>query len=161
MKVSLVASFYYQISLCESKSHSCPTLASPCTIYSPWNSPGQKTGVGSLSLLQGIFPTLGSNPGLPHCRRILYQLSHQGSPGMLKENRMAFLWSPLGWNESQDADCDFVLYFSPKHCRNIPLSKVCEYFTLWVPWVWACVRWGDRWWHRAHVCILRVCFFFS
>ena len=44
------------------------------------NSPGQNTGVGSLSLLQGIFPTQGSNPGLPHCRRILYQLSHQGSP---------------------------------------------------------------------------------
>ena len=38
------------------------------------------SGVGSLSLLQGIFPTQGSNPGLPHCRQILYQLSHQGSP---------------------------------------------------------------------------------
>ena len=43
-----------------------------------WNSPGQNTGVGSLSLLQGIFPTQGSNPGLPHCRQILYQLSHKG-----------------------------------------------------------------------------------
>ena len=40
-------------------------------------SPGQKTGVGSLSLLQGIFPTQGSNPGLSHCRWILYQLSHK------------------------------------------------------------------------------------
>ena len=49
-------------------------------LYSPWNSPGQNTGVGSLSLLQGIFPTQGSNPGLPHCRQILYQLSHKGSP---------------------------------------------------------------------------------
>ena len=49
----------------------------------PWNSPGQNTGVGSLSLLQGIFPTQGSNPGLPHCRQILYQLSHLGSPEML------------------------------------------------------------------------------
>ena len=49
-------------------------------LYSPWNSPGQNTGVGSLSLLQGIFPTQGSNAGLPHCRWILYQLSHQGSP---------------------------------------------------------------------------------
>ena len=39
---------------------------------SPWNSPGQNTGVGSLSLLQGIFPTQGSNPGLPHCRQIHY-----------------------------------------------------------------------------------------
>ena len=52
-------------------------------LYSPWNSPGQNTGVGSLSLLQGIFPTQGSNPGLPHCRWVLYQLSHKESP---KEN---------------------------------------------------------------------------
>ena len=49
-----------------------------------WNSPGQNTGVGSLFLLQGIFPTQGSNPGLPHCRQILYQLSHRGSPRILE-----------------------------------------------------------------------------
>ena len=53
-------------------------------LYSPWNSPSQNTGVGSLSLLQGIFPTQGSNLGLPHCRRILYQLSHKGSPRILE-----------------------------------------------------------------------------
>ena len=47
---------------------------------SPWHSPGQNTGAGSLSLLQGIFPTQGSNPSLPHSRLILYQLSYQGSP---------------------------------------------------------------------------------
>ena len=47
----------------------------PYVLYSPRNSPGQNTGVGSLSLLQGIFPTQGSNPGFPHCRQILYQLS--------------------------------------------------------------------------------------
>ena len=41
----------------------------PHRLYSPWNSPDQNTGVGSLSLLQGIFPTRGSNPGLLHCRR--------------------------------------------------------------------------------------------
>ena len=58
---------------------SSPTLR-PHVIYSPWNSPDQNIGVGSLSLLQGIFPTQGSNPGLPHCRQILYQLSHKGSP---------------------------------------------------------------------------------
>ena len=46
-------------------------------LYSPWNSPGQNTGVDSLSFLQGIFPTQGLNPGLPHCRQILYQLSHK------------------------------------------------------------------------------------
>ena len=56
----------------------------PRGLYSPWDSPGQKTGAGSLSLLQGIFPTQGSNPGLPHCRQILYQLSHKGSPRILK-----------------------------------------------------------------------------
>ena len=53
-------------------------------LYSPWNSPGQNTGVGSLSLLQGIFLTQGLNPGLPHCRWILYQLSHKGSPKILE-----------------------------------------------------------------------------
>ena len=64
----------------------CLTLCNPMdyTVYSPWNSPGQNTGVGSLSLLQGVFPTQGSNPGLPHCRWILYQLSHQGSPRILE-----------------------------------------------------------------------------
>ena len=49
----------------------------PHGLYSQWNSPGQNTGVGSLSLLRGIFPTQGLNPGLPHCKQILYHLSHQ------------------------------------------------------------------------------------
>ena len=49
-------------------------------LYSPWNSPGQNTGVGSPSLLHGIFPAQGLSPGLPHCRQILYQLSYMGSP---------------------------------------------------------------------------------
>ena len=68
---------------------SCPTFLRPHGLYSPWNSPGQNPGVGCCSLLQGIFPTHGSNPGgsnprLPHCGRILYQLSHKGSPRILK-----------------------------------------------------------------------------
>ena len=64
---------------------SCPTLCDPMDYtYSPWNSPSQNTGVGSLSLLQGIFPTQGLNPGLPHCRQILYPLSHKGSPTTIK-----------------------------------------------------------------------------
>ena len=56
----------------------------PNGLHSPWNSLGQNTEVGSLSLLQGIFTTQGSNSGLPHCRRILYQLSHKGSPRILE-----------------------------------------------------------------------------
>ena len=45
-----------------------------------WDSPGKNIGVGCHSLLQGIFPTHGSNPGPLHCRQILYHLSHQGGP---------------------------------------------------------------------------------
>ena len=56
----------------------------PHGLYSPWNFPGQNTGVGSLSFLQGIFPAQGLKPGLLHCRRILYQLSHKGSPRILE-----------------------------------------------------------------------------
>ena len=56
----------------------------PHGLCSPWNSSGQDTGVGSLSLLQGTFPTQRSNPGLLHCRQILYQLSHMGSPTILE-----------------------------------------------------------------------------
>ena len=53
-------------------------------LYSPWNSPGRNTGVGSLSFLQGIFLTQELNLGLLHCRQILYQLSHQGRPSSLR-----------------------------------------------------------------------------
>ena len=62
----------------------------PHGLYSPWNSPGQNTGVGSLSLLWGIFPTQGLNPGLLHCGWIPYQLNYQGSPGILEWVAYAF-----------------------------------------------------------------------
>ena len=52
----------------------------PHGLYTAWNSPGQNTGVG----IQGIFPTQGSNPGLPNCRWILYQLNHKESPRILE-----------------------------------------------------------------------------
>ena len=63
----------------------------PYGLHSPRNSAGQNTGVSSCSLLQGIFPTQGSNPGLPQCRWILYHLSHQGSPRILE--RVAYPFS--------------------------------------------------------------------
>ena len=52
----------------------------PARLLSPWDSPGKNTGVGCHALLQRIFLTQGSNPGILHCRQILYRLSHQGSP---------------------------------------------------------------------------------
>ena len=70
--------YYYLKCVCESHSVMFDSLW-PHGLFSLWNSPGQNTGVGSLSLPQGIFPIQGSNPGLPHCRQILYELSHKGS----------------------------------------------------------------------------------
>ena len=65
-------------------SHSCLTLCNPLDCSPPLSSvhgdsPGKNTGVGFHTLLQGIFPRQGSNPGLQHCRQILYHLSHQRS----------------------------------------------------------------------------------
>ena len=69
----------------ESESHSVMSNSLwPHGLYSPRNSLGQNTGIGDLSLLQGIFPNQGTNPGLPHCMQILYQLSYQGSPKILE-----------------------------------------------------------------------------
>ena len=65
---------------CESRSVMSDS-ATPWTIQSMEFS-SQNTGVGSLSLLQGIFPTQRWNPGLPYCKQILYQLSHKGSLGL-------------------------------------------------------------------------------
>ena len=67
----------------ESRSVSCDSLQ-PHELRSPWNYPAQNTRVGMCSLLQLIFPTQGLNPGLLHCGRVLYQLSHQGSPRILE-----------------------------------------------------------------------------
>ena len=68
---------------------SCPALCSPmgCSLAGSsvhGDSPGKNTGVGGHALLWGIFPTQGLNPGLLHCRQILYHLSHQGSPSILE-----------------------------------------------------------------------------
>ena len=77
----------------QSESHSVVSNSlRPHGLYSPWHSPSQNTGVGSLSLLQGIFPTQELNPSLLHCRQILYQLSHDNSFG--KQIRSILIKSP-------------------------------------------------------------------
>ena len=79
--------FYWSAYQRKSESESCSVMSNslgPHELYSPRNSPAQSTRVGSLSLLLGIFPTQESNPGVPHCRQILYQLTHKGSPRILQ-----------------------------------------------------------------------------
>ena len=76
--VEMIVQFKFEKVNSESESRSVMSNSlHPLVLYSLWNSPGQNTGVGCLSLLQGIFPTQGSSPGVPHCRHILYQLSHR------------------------------------------------------------------------------------
>ena len=81
-------------------------------LHSPWNAPGQNTGVGSLSLLQGLFPTQGSNWGLLHCRQILYQLSHQGSPRNTGEGSLSLLQEifPTQGSKQGLLHCRRILY---------------------------------------------------
>ena len=81
---SLLSYFFFEQiwGLCESHSVMSDSLWVH-GLYSPWNSPGQNAAMDSLSLIQGIFPTQGSNPDLPHWE-ILYQLSHKGSPRILE-----------------------------------------------------------------------------
>ena len=76
--------FFIIINMCL-VTQSCPTLCnqmdcSPAGSSVHGDSPGKNTGVGCHALLQGIFPTQGLNPVLPHCRGILYHLNHQRSP---------------------------------------------------------------------------------
>ena len=92
LSVATLIPLSFQVS--ESRSVMSDSLQ-PHGLYSPWNSPGQNTGVGSLSLLQEFFPTQGLNSGLSHCRWILYQLSYQGSPVFKFLAKMSVTWSYL------------------------------------------------------------------
>ena len=75
------------------------------SLWPPWNSPGQNTGVGSLSLLQGIFPTQGSNPGVLNCRQILYQLSHPfGKERGVQRNFKGWVQQPRSCRHPTAAD---------------------------------------------------------
>ena len=76
--------------MCLVVSDSLPTRRlEPTWLLCPWDSPGKTTAVGCHALLEGIFPTQGSNPGLMNCRRILYCLSYQGRPSLSNSIRQA------------------------------------------------------------------------
>ena len=96
----------------------------PQGLYSPWNSPGQNTAVGSLSLLQGIFPTQGMNPGLPHYRQILYQLSHKGSPRILEWVAYPFSSRSSQTRNRTRASCITGRFFTNCPVREVDHSKL-------------------------------------
>ena len=92
---SVVISNWYNLF----ESHSVVSVSlKPHGLYSPWNSPGQNSGMDSCSLLQGIFPTQGLNPGLLYCRQIW--LNHQGSPHFLITEQ---LWKIRGSDSPLEA----------------------------------------------------------
>ena len=112
--------------MCESHSVLSASFQ-PHGLCIPWDSPGQNTRVGSCSLLQGIFPTQGSNQGLPNCGQILYQLSPQGSPRI-----MEWLAYPFSRGNSQPRNWTWVSCITG------------TFFTSWatreahlLPYIWA------------------------
>ena len=118
----------------ESENESCLVASDslwPHRLYSPWNFPGQNTGVGSLSLFQAIFPTQESNPGLPHGRWILYQLSYKGSPKTLE-------WISYPFSRESSRPRSQTESMSP-----ISVSNQCLLHCRWILWHWA-MR-ADQW----------------
>ena len=110
---------------------SCPTLCNPHWLYSPWNSPGQDTGVVSCCLLQGIFLTQESHQGLLHCRWILYQLSYQGSPSKVYFSTPlpAFILLPSSPQPPLPQEFMVLLHFPMQAC------SLCSGHILPPPWV--------------------------
>ena len=123
---SLFKSYLYNLPAIWSESESCSVMSNSLShgLYSPQDSPGQNTGVGSCSFLQGIFTTQGLNPGLG---RFFYQLTHQGSPRILEWVAYPFS-SGSSWP------------------RNWPrnLLHCSRFFTSWATRVahTSCMRWG-------------------
>ena len=115
------------VECCEkSESHSVMSNSlPPHGLYSPRNSPGQNTGVGSLSLLQGIFPTQGSNQGLLLCRQIHYQLSHSGSPRILE-----WVASPFSSRSSWPRDWTGVSCIAGRFFTNLAIREAQRTTTL-------------------------------
>ena len=108
------------------ESESCVWLFATPWTNRPWNSPDQNTGVVSFSLFPRIFPTQGSNPGLLHCRQILYQLSHKVSPRTLEGLAYPFSsrssW-PRNWTR---VSCITGRFFTNWTMREAKHTKMCS-----------------------------------
>ena len=108
-----------------------PRGLQPARLFCPWDAPGKNNEVGCHSLLQGIFLTQGLNPGLPHCRQILYDLSHQGSLRRMYYSRRMLndCWylirEDLGWRRWGDGAPRSKKYSIKWYIRDInPISSI-------------------------------------
>ena len=102
----------------------CLTLCDPmdCSLC-PWNSPGENTGVGCHSLLQGMSPIQELNSSLPHRRQIFYHLSHQGSPNILQFVSENLIGSP----KQSALMASVIIKWSFQHHTWIPELKDNQY----------------------------------
>ena len=118
----------------------CPTLHDPMDCSPPGSSfhgasPGKKTGVGCQAFLQEIIPTQGSNPGFPHCRQLLYQLSHRGSPRILEWVAYPFsrgTSQPRNWTQVSCIASQFFPSWAIKETLISPHSFLLLTFSLTV-----------------------------
>ena len=127
--IMLSSNWYYLESESRSAVSNC---LQPYGLHSPWNPPGQNTGVGSLSLLQEIFPTQGWNPGLPHYRWIFYQLSHKGNPRILEWVAYSFSsrssW-PRNWTRVSCIAGRFFTNWAIREAISYTKFNLCRLFS--------------------------------
>ena len=109
--------------------------------------PGKSTGVGWHFLLQRIFPTQGSKPGLPHCRQMLYHLSHQGSPNRKTDIYIYFFFFPIALGDWLKTLLQFIsknllpVFFSRSFMASYLIYKSLSHFALFLCMVWGCGTW--------------------
>ena len=122
--------------------------------YSPWKSPGQNTRrkVTYLFLLQGIFPIQGSNPGLLHCRQVLYQLSHKGSP-----RKLEWVAYPFSSRSSWPRDRTGISFIIGRFLTNWAFREAQN--EIYKPWPWNLVNWwmiGFTWKCKLLILIMEI-----
>ena len=107
------------------------TLCNPVRLLCPWDSPGKNTGVVCHVLLQGIFSTQGLNSCLPHCRQILYCLSHHRSSGMLEWVAYPFSWGPAWPRNQTRVSCTAGGFFTSWATREALKHITCFKLHIW------------------------------
>ena len=106
----------------------------PTRLLYAWDSPDKNSGMDSHSLLQGLFPTQGSNPGLLNCRQILYHLRHQGSPVVYSRKLIIAFLCKLFAMQQISVQMHFSLLLPCHFLKDFPHQVSCEYQSFWCHW---------------------------